>query len=141
MISQFLLYFSPAWAPLVMRVVIGGLLMAHGQQKTGAGFAPFADWLASLGFRPGRFWAAVVLVTELLGGVFLVAGLLTHFTALVIAFQFAVILVWVKPFWRAPLTGNGGWELDLLFFAGALTLLFTGAGAYALDAALFLIFF
>ena len=141
MISYFLLYFNPSWAPLVLRVVLGGLLTAHGFQKIGAGFAGFAGWLESLGFRPSKLFAAIVATAETVGGFFLIGGFLTHITALILIAEFLVILIRLRLMQKAPLIGQNGWELDLLYCTVLVSLLFTGPGIYSLDQALSLWWF
>ena len=65
---------------LVARVVLGGLMAAHGTQKLfgwfgGYGLAGTGGFLESLGFRPGRLFAALASAGELVGGSLLAAGL------------------------------------------------------------------
>lgn len=139
MISYFILYFNPTWAPFLLRVVLGGLLVAHGRRKIGTGFAEFAKWLESLKFKPGTFWASIVVVVECVGGLFLVVGLFTHIVAVAVAIEFLIIFVRLRLMMEAPVADSKGWERDLLFFAIAVSLLFTGPGAHSLDEILHLI--
>src|SRR2546425_10312831 len=63
---------------LLVRLVFGGLMAAHGSQKLfgwlgGYGLTGTGTFFEQLGFRPGRLFAAAAGMTEVLGGV-LVAG-------------------------------------------------------------------
>jgi len=67
---------------LILRLVVGLSLAAHGAQKLfgwfgGYGLTGTGRFLEQLGFRPGRLHAAQAGLAELLGGLFLSAGLLT----------------------------------------------------------------
>src|SRR5438093_4811227 len=67
---------------LILRLVVGVTLAAHGAQKLfgwfgGYGIAGTGQFLEQLGFRPGRLHAAQAGIAELLGGLFLATGLLT----------------------------------------------------------------
>jgi putative oxidoreductase len=67
-------------ALLLLRVVTGGLLMGHGAQKLfgsfgGYGLAGTAEWLESLGLRPGELWAGAAGSGELVGGLLTILGL------------------------------------------------------------------
>ena len=69
-------------ALLVLRLVIGGLLAAHGAQKLfgwfgGFGLRATGGYLADLGFRPGVLFATLAGLAEAAGGLLLVLGLLT----------------------------------------------------------------
>ena len=68
---------------LLVRVVLGGIMAAHGAQKLfgwfgGHGLAGTGSWLESVGLRPARAYAAVNGLAELGGGALLVLGLLTR---------------------------------------------------------------
>ncbi|TDD52062.1 DoxX family protein [Nonomuraea terrae] len=70
------------FGPPILRVVLGALLAGHGLQKLfgwfgGHGLAGTASFFDSAGFRPGRRPAPLAGLTETLGGVLLIAGLLT----------------------------------------------------------------
>src|SRR5438034_1199144 len=65
---------------MVARVVFGLLMAAHGTQKLfgwfgGHGLAAVSGMFESLGFRPGRFFAATAAVTEIGSGLLMAIGL------------------------------------------------------------------
>jgi putative oxidoreductase len=135
-----------AAAPLaeaLLRVVVGLSLVPHGLRMS-MGFFPasggpvnnvrdFAALLDNSGYRPGRLWAWVIVVTELIGGPMFALGLLTRPVAVPIVILLA-LSIWEHRhgfFWN-----KGGFEYPLLWTAAALYFLANGGGAYSLDAAI-----
>ena len=64
---------------LLVRLVFGGLMAAHGSQKLfgwlgGYGLTGTGTFFEQLGFRPGRLFAAAAGMTEVLGGVLVAVG-------------------------------------------------------------------
>lgn len=120
-------------AALLLRLAVGGLMVLHGLPKVRNLKQP-AGWVRSTGWTWAVGFAYAFSVLEFAGGVALVLGLLTQ----VVALLFALEMVATTIFARAKLGKKllGGWELDLLFLAGALALLLLGAGAWSLDALL-----
>ncbi|MGZ5959159.1 MAG: DoxX family protein [Myxococcaceae bacterium] len=123
---------------LVLRLVVGLTMAAHGGQKLfgwfgGYGLAGTGGFLESLGFRPGRVHAAIAGGGELVGGLLLALGLLTPVGA---ALVFAVMVVAIVSVHLAKgfFVSNGGFEYNLVIMAASAALAFTGAGAYSLDA-------
>ena len=125
---------------LILRLVVGLALAAHGAQKVfgwfgGYGLAGTGQFLEQLGFRPGRVQAALAGTAELVGGLFLAAGFLTPAAAaaIVAVMLVAAVSVHIKKGFFAT---NGGYEYTLVLGGAALALAFTGPGAFSLDQAL-----
>ena len=68
-----------------------------------------------------------VIVTVLM--VLLVIGLFTQITALVLAAELFIIIVWFKRGQKFV----GGWEFDFVLLVMALAILVLGPGAWAID--------
>lgn len=124
---------------LLLRVVAGGVMAAHGAQKLfgwfgGYGITGTGGYLESLGFRPGRLFAGAAGTSEVVGGLLILFGLLGPIgPALVLA---TMIVAGVSVHWQNGLFAqNGGIELALLYAVAVATLGLTGPGAYSLDAA------
>jgi len=123
---------------LVVRVVAGGILMAHGLQKLGffggSGLQAFAQGFErGPGFRPGILWATAVVFAEVVGGALIVLGFLGPIGPLVGAadmFVAAVVVHAPNGFWNK----DGGFEFPVLLGIVALGLALTGPGAWSLDA-------
>jgi putative oxidoreductase len=125
---------------LILRLVVGLGLAAHGAQKLfgwfgGYGLTGTGQFLEQLGFRPGRIQAAQAGLAELGGGLLLAAGLLTPAAAaaVIAVMLVATVSVHLKSGFFAH---DGGYEYTLVLAAAALSLAFTGAGAFSLDHAL-----
>lgn len=124
---------------LLARVVLGGVLIAHGYNHAygGGKLEGTAKWFHSMGFRPAHVHAKMSAYGELTFGGLLVLGLLTPFACA------GVIGTMAVAFW-ANHKKNGffifrpgeGYEyvLTLTFFA--LFLATTGPGLWSLDQAI-----
>ena len=125
---------------LLARVVLGLLMAAHGSQKLfgwfgGYGLAGTGGFFESLGFRPGRFFAAAAGFTETAGGLLLALGVLGPLGPAMIISVMVVAIATVH--WQhGVFAQNNGVEVPLLYGAGAAAIALIGNGAYSLDAAL-----
>jgi len=125
---------------LILRLVMGLTLAAHGAQKLfgwfgGYGLAGTGGFLEPLGFHPGRRAALLAGLAELGGGLLLALGAATPFAAALPIGVMVVAIVTVhldKGFFVA----NGGFEYSLLVVAVASTFAFVGPGRYSVDALL-----
>jgi putative oxidoreductase len=122
--------FQPLGA-LVMRLVLGVIMTAHGYMKiipSGALYN-FTHFVAHLGLP---VWLGYVSAfTEFFGGMLLILGLLTRVAALGTAINMGVAIV--KVHLHGGLTGQQGFEFPLALLALAMMLVFTGAGWVAVD--------
>jgi len=125
---------------LLLRVVLGVVMAAHGTQKLfgwfgGHGLAGTGGYFESIGFRPGRFFAMAAGTSELVGGLLVALGLLGPLgPAMVVAIM---IVAAATVHWQNGLFAqNGGVEVPLLYAAGVAAIALIGNGAYSLDALL-----
>ena len=125
---------------LVLRVVVGLTLAAHGTQKLFGWFGGYGptgtgQWLEMIGFVPGRRHAMAAGVVETGAGVALAVGALTPLAAagVVAVMVVAAVSTHVKQGFFAT---SGGFEYNLVLAVAGLTAAFTGAGAYSVDALL-----
>ena len=123
---------------LVTRLILGGLIAAHGAQKLlgwfgGHGLAGTGGFFESLGFRPGRLFATVAASIEVVSGLLVVLGLFGPVgPALMVSVMIvAAVSVHLK---NGVFASANGIELPLLYVAGAITLALTGHGLFSLDA-------
>jgi putative oxidoreductase len=124
-------FFYGSFAVFVLRVVLSAIFIAHGWPKI-KDLKKNAEMFNGMGFRPGMFWGTITALLEFLGGISLLFGFLVELLAAFYIIQFATITLW-KIARKTHFTGQYGWELDLLIFAGVVVLFFVGSGAYALD--------
>jgi len=125
---------------LILRVIVGLTLVAHGSQKLfgwfgGNGLAGTGAFLEKLGFRPGKVQAFLSGTAEAGGGLLLAAGLLTPLAAAaVVAVMFVAIVSVGLP--KGFFVQNGGFEYPMVLAAAALAVTFIGPGAISLDSVL-----
>jgi putative oxidoreductase len=125
---------------LVVRLVVGLLMAAHGSQKLfgwfgGHGIAGTGMFLESIGFRPGRLFAGVAASTEVVSGLLVALGFLGPVgPALMLS---VMIVAAVSVHWKNGLFAtSNGIELALFYGTVAFGLALIGFGSYSLDALL-----
>ena len=130
------------WSEALLRVVVGLALVPHGLRMTFGLFAdtgqPFrnpamlAEYLDRSGYRPGKFWAPAISVTQLICGPMLALGLFTRIVAVPI---FLFLLVSNIERWRVGkyFWNTLGLEYTLMWTVAALYFLVHGGGVYSLD--------
>jgi putative oxidoreductase len=122
---------------LLLRVVLGSIMMAHGAQKLfgwfgGGGPRGTAGSFTQLRFRAPLMMALAAGVAEFGGGLLIATGLMTPLAALAIAVVMlnAIGTVhWRNGFWNTA----GGYEFNLLVYAAAVAIAATGAARFSLD--------
>jgi putative oxidoreductase len=128
-----------AYGLLLLRVIAGGTIFAHGAQKLfgwfgGHGLRGTAGFFENIGFRPPLLLAALAGLGEA-GGLLLAFGFVTPLAALGIAivmFNAIVVVHWSKGFFN----GNGGLEFPLLMATVAVAVAATGPGRFSIDRAI-----
>ena len=118
---------------LILRIGVGAAMIQAGLIKA-LDFGTTAGFMESGGWSLPTIAALMVTVAETLGGIGLVLGILTPLAACAVVG--AMICAWAVnvsqgAFWSEP------FNVPFLLFIGATTLLFTGAGAYSVDARVF----
>jgi putative oxidoreductase len=115
---------------LILRLVLGIIMIAHGYSKVFGGFHQHAAFVSHLGMP---WWMALFsTAAEFGGGILLVVGLLTRFAALAICLEM-IVAIW-KVHWQNGLLAEHGYQFPLALAAMAFALIFLGAGAISLDA-------
>ncbi len=122
---------------LLIRLVLGLTLAAHGAQKLfgafgGLGIKGTAEFFATLGYRPNVFMVIGAGAASFGGGILVALGLLTPAGSLGIAVLMvnAIATVqWRHGFWARA----GGYESNLLIWASAVAIAATGPGTISLD--------
>jgi putative oxidoreductase len=135
-------YTLSPFAYALLRIIVGLALVPHGLRNTfglfpnsGAVSLNLKELAAGLdrsGYRPGRFWAPAISLTQLVGGPLLAAGLLTRIVAIPIVLFLLVANVerWRvgRYFWNKL-----GLEYTLMWTIAAFYILVEGGGLYSLD--------
>jgi putative oxidoreductase len=127
-------------APVLVRVVVGAIMLAHGWNKlTGpGGLTAVGGLLGNLGVPAPTFFGYLLTFGELLGGLALIVGLLTRLAAVLLTLNLvlAILLVKVHIGLIAPPGTGSGAELDLALITGFVTVALLGPGRPSLDYAL-----
>ena len=124
------------WGILVLRLGLGIMFMAHGLQMAfglfgGPGVKGFAGMLSGLGFVPAIFWSCVASYTVLVGGLFLITGILTR-PAAALLLIFIVTAGLKVHLSKGFFLSNGGFEYTFVIAAGCLALILLGPGKFAI---------
>ena len=128
-----------AYGLLLLRVVAGGTIFAHGAQKLlgwfgGGGGRGTARFFENIGYRPPVLLAVLAGLGEGAGLLF-AAGFLTPLAALgmtVVMLNAIVVVHWSKGFFN----GNGGLEFPLQLATIAVAVTAIGPGRFSLDRAI-----
>jgi putative oxidoreductase len=119
---------------LFMRIGVGVVFAWHGWLKFDGGVGNFAGFLGSLNVPAPEVVAWLVVITEGVGGLLLIIGLLTRYVTLPLIAVMIGAIVTVKVGVGFIVQGGAGAELDVALLAGLLGLLFIGPGRLSVDA-------
>ncbi|WP_162795351.1 DoxX family protein, partial [Nonomuraea lactucae] len=114
-------------AALVARLGVGGIFFANGWHKLEEGLNDTGTRFLEQGAPAPRAWATVTMLTELIGGALLIAGLLVSVMGLLLFVESLAVFLVAPPL--NPISLN---ELVLLGVA-ALLLAVVGAGRVSVD--------
>jgi putative oxidoreductase len=132
---QRLLSTGSYWMTIPLRLALGAVFIAHGSQKVlgafgGKGLFAWTSGSAPLGLHPAWLWLGAAALSEFLGGILVLLGLVTRLGAFMIASVMLVAIYGVHwPGFFAP----GGFEYPLSAFAMSLALLISGGGNASFD--------
>jgi putative oxidoreductase len=122
-------------ALLVMRLTLGAIMVTAGYHKVFGGLHRHSEFVHHLGLPA---WLGYVSAfTEFLGGLLIIAGLLTRLAGFAASVNFAVAVLMVH--WHNGLMGSPdrpGYALPLALGTLAFALIFLGGGPISIDHAL-----
>lgn len=122
---------------LIMRVGIGAMYVFHGYPKLAGGYKRW-EWLGQqmsllgIEFIP-TFWGFMASLTEFLGGLLLMLGLLTKPTTLMLMFTMVVAALYKFHIGEGLHGASHPIEMAIFF----LGIFLTGPGTYSLDKTIF----
>lgn len=121
--------------PLILRIGLAVIFFAYGWPKI-RDVEKVAGSFKGMNIPMPKLMAWVVALLETVGSLLLVLGLATRLLAVAFAFNMLVATFKAKiGLMKVGFKGPSGWALDFSLMVSALSLFFTGAGAFALDAA------
>lgn len=115
---------------LVVRFFLGTFFIAHGYKKL-KDKESMIKWLNLIGYKPGIFWAWVLIITEFFGGLFVLFGFGTR----LFASMMTVVMVMGIGHRHIVKRLNfvEGWEVNYMTLASTILLILVGAGMISLD--------
>jgi len=134
-----------AWAFLPLRLTMGVGFLVHGWAKWSRGPAGFGKLLQQIGIPVPDVTAWAVTILELVGGLALIAGAFVAVVSIPLMISMFVAMFTVNFRYGfssiktigltadGPVFGPPGYEINLLYIAGLLVLIFTGAGPLSID--------
>ena len=123
--KQLYVHHKPSGGALILRIALALVFIAEGWAKlTNVGVTE--HFFATLGLSWG--WALLVMYTEFVGGVMLLAGLLTKPVCVALAIDMAVV-VWGVPSHGGPFWGH---PFEFFLLLTLLSLYVGGPGKYSL---------
>lgn len=123
---------------LILRVVTGLAFFYHGYVKVFTmGVSNVGPFFASVGIPAPELMAFLVSYGELLGGLALILGFLTHWVAkiniLIMLGAIGFVHWGAEGGWFNGYGADGGYEYQLLLLAASIFFLVAGSGKYSLD--------
>lgn len=109
-----------------IRASIGVIFLVHGLPKFNPGFVGF---LTDIGI-PAEMQIPIALA-EFVPGILLIVGVLTRISSTILAIDMLGAIFYVKH--AASLTGERGFEFDLILLAGSLAIIAIGPGRVSLS--------
>ena len=110
-----------------LRTAVGVIFIVHGSGKFNPGFAGFLT--GPLGFPPEM--QIPIALAELVPGILLLAGFLTRISASLLSIVMLGAIFYVKK--ASSLTGDGGFEIDLILLASCLLIIVAGPGRVSIS--------
>jgi len=133
------------WVLLPIRLIIGFGFMAHGFAKLSRGPEGFARILQTVGVPAPSLAAWTTALVEFFGGLAIIAGAFVAFVSipLIVVMLVAMFTIHLPYGFSAiklmgmnasgPQFGTPGYEVNLLYLAGLLTLVLGGTGPFSVD--------
>ncbi|MFG2292128.1 DoxX family protein [Streptomyces sp. NPDC048603] len=120
---------------LLIRLAVGLIMFVHGAQKLfgwfdGGGIEGTGGFFAKAGYPAGETMAVIAGLTETLGGLGLILGLLTPLAA---AGIFGVMINAMDVKWSGAVFGEQGIEYEALLAVCAAALALAGPGRFSVD--------
>ncbi|MFA6338582.1 MAG: DoxX family protein [Candidatus Paceibacterota bacterium] len=124
------LLYLERFAPMILRIVLGLVFLLLAYQKITKERSKHSEFFESLKLYPGGFFVWIFAILEIVSGLFMLAGFLTQIAAVVFITISVLTII-------AKLIKRDSTQSEILVYILLLTisisLLFFGAGIYAVD--------
>lgn len=132
-------------APVFLRLIIGFGFLAHGWAKLTRGPEAFSHLLTQLDVPLPHLMVWISTLTEVIGGLMILAGIFTSIIALPLIMTMLVAMFSIHIHYgfsavktigltpQGPVFGPPGYEINLIYIAGLSALILLGAGRFSLD--------
>jgi uncharacterized membrane protein YphA (DoxX/SURF4 family) len=117
-------------SPFFLRVVLGLIVIDLGVLKLGKEHVAWRELFETINLRPSRFFVKLLAYIELIGGFMLIIGSYTQLVAIVFSILFLCEAILE---YREPTLEKRDLTFYVLVFTISLSLIFLGAGAFAID--------
>ncbi len=117
-------------SPLILRVVLGFIAINLGVLKLGKEKKDWIELFETIHFHPSIFFVGLMSLVEIAGGILMLIGAYVQITAIVFAIIFFIEAILE---YREPNLEDRNLTFYILCLAISLSLIFSGAGAYAFD--------
>ena len=114
-------------AHMGLRASLGVIFIVHGFGKFGN--PGFGGWIASMGI-PAEMQIPIALA-EFVPGILLLLGILTRISGAILSIVMLGAIFLVKG--ASSLTGDGGYEFDLILLAASLLVIVSGPGKVSIS--------
>jgi putative oxidoreductase len=133
------------WYAIPLRLIVGFGFFEHGYAKLARGPDDFINVLHAIGVPAALLLGWSTIIVEIVGGLFVVAGVLIPLAAIPMLIVLVVAIFTVHlPYGFSSIKlqsfdaagahfGQPGYETDLLYIAGLLALCLGGAGPFSID--------
>lgn len=134
---QRLIATAPTWIAVPLRLALGLAFIGHGAQGVfgawgGPGWAKMIAFPPPFAFmRPGWLWMGAAVLSQLIGGVLVLTGLLTRVGAFLILCVMLTAMFGVH--WRAGFFLPTGFEYTFVLASMCVALLIAGGGQASID--------
>jgi putative oxidoreductase len=118
---------------LILRVVLGFIVIDLGYLKLSKEKSRWQNLFELIYFNPSKYFVKIVALVEIIGGLMLLVGAYTQIVAMVFAVAFLCEAILE---YREDSLEVRNLPFYVLMFAISLSLIFSGAGAFALDSML-----
>jgi uncharacterized membrane protein YphA (DoxX/SURF4 family) len=114
----------------ILRIVIGFIIINLGLLKLGKEKEDWQKLFEIINFHPSKYFVKGLAFIEMVGGLMLLAGIYTQIVAIIFAITFFCEMILE---YRDESLEDRSLPFYILIFAICLSLIFSGAGVFAID--------